>query len=751
MIQSSPSFAGQDTGLHGLAALRQRAHLIMLCTAMGLAAGVLTYATQPPHFVAEAVVALDVRRLHSLPIDQVVAPLPQESPVLRTELDLIESRDMAQRVMRVLSGDGRDADDPPPLDLRRIIPHIGGLQAIRMALAAGIRSTFEHTPERPSEDDTRIERALRGNLTVLNDGRSYTIYIAFGASEPDVAAQVANAYARAYIAYQDDLQIEATQRVRTWLAARLATLGTSLQQAEQAVEQFRTVSGLLDVGGVTIAAQRVSAIHGELVAARAAFATAEARERTAAQLTAGPDGAEGFSDVLASPIIQQLRGRQSDLERTLQVLNNTGASRSASVPGLVSELQTVEQQIDREMAKIVVSLRHEILAAGRRVASLEAQLREAETEHGSSDAARVRLDALVREANADRAVFESLLARAKEIGDRQALTDPGVRLISAASAPGQPSSPRLLPALMFGLLAGMTGGCALALALGRFDHRIRSRRDLAIATGLPVLAAIPKAGWRYRSRAAETIIYAPGSAYAEAVTLLHGWIRHSPSMRRASVLVLTSKSSREKRSELALALARATNWAGRSVVLLSLEARENLRWSVRTTNVDEGTLEEVEALQADLPAGSSCVQDVETSAWLLAVPAAASSLLGSELDWLGPLLSALRSRFDAVFIDMPAKTCLSEAATIAAETDVVVLVARSAVTMRPEATELVGRLLHYGLPLRAALLTDAPRQHEQPVETATLPRLPTISERASGWSAVSRQGNASSLIRERAV
>lgn len=104
VIQSQPSTGREPVVLRDLAdVLRRRSGWLLLFTAAGIGAGAAVYASQPQSYRAEAVMALDVRRIQGMPIDQVVTPLPQESPVLRTELDMIGSRVMAQRVFAKLA------------------------------------------------------------------------------------------------------------------------------------------------------------------------------------------------------------------------------------------------------------------------------------------------------------------------------------------------------------------------------------------------------------------------------------------------------------------------------------------------------------------------------------------------------------------------------------------------------------------------------------------------------------------------
>src|SRR5690349_18652791 len=80
-----------------------------------MAIAAFLYTQAPARYVAQVVIALDVRRVQVLPADAVVSsPLPQDSPVLRTELDVIQSRTMAERVADILGQKGYQVGDIAP-------------------------------------------------------------------------------------------------------------------------------------------------------------------------------------------------------------------------------------------------------------------------------------------------------------------------------------------------------------------------------------------------------------------------------------------------------------------------------------------------------------------------------------------------------------------------------------------------------------------------------------------------------------
>lgn len=731
VIHSSPSAAREPVLLRDITAmLRRRSGWIVGLSLAGLSAGAAYYGYQPQLYRAEAVLALDVRRIQGMPIDQVVAPLPQENPVLRTELDMIGSRVMAQRVLAALAADGVD-----PFAHASSSPGIAGGKAWQWA--AGVKGWLLPADRAPYGSRNAREAAptredwLRAGLKVVNDGRSYTIYIAYTAGDPEIAALVANAYARAYLAYQDDVQMDATRRVSDWLSNRLKVLAARLEQAEQEAERYRASSGLQEIDGITLMAQRLSALNTELMAARAAHATAEARERIATRLAAQSEGLDSFSEVLGSPIIQQLRASQAQIERRLRVLRDTGAGQSAQVPPLTSELEAVRLQIAQEVEHILVSLRNEIDAAAQRVVSLERELSAAQANYGASDLARVKLDALVREANADGAVYESLLGRSKQIVDQNGLVDPGVRLISEATAPDRRFGLRLLPSMLMGFLAGLSAGMALALILERLDDRVRSRRALETATGMPVLATIPILPWHRRSVLFQ---HHPASTpFGEALASLQWMLRLSPATRRASVIMVTSALPREGKTTLALGLARSIASAGRSVVLVDADLRrQNLGRMIRPPPAKrdgrrglgaflDGEAEIDEILSPDPASPLRIVAATEPGDRV-------QERLGSPR--MKRLIEALRERFDLVILDTPPVLTTSDAAQIGEHADAILFVVRWGNTTCEAVLSALQKLAMCGLQVSALVLNRVERRAHQSYEAARVinhPPVPTFA------------------------
>jgi succinoglycan biosynthesis transport protein ExoP len=107
---------------------------------------------------------------------------------------------------------------------------------------------------------------------------------------------------------------------------------------------------------------------------------------------------------------------------------------------------------------------------------------------------------LQREAEGLEGVVTQLQSRLKEAEIAEAVEDPSVRLMDSAVLPRAPSSPKPLLnaalALVFGVGLGITG----AFLRQYIDRTARSREDVTVATGVPVLGLLPQARRRAARR-----------------------------------------------------------------------------------------------------------------------------------------------------------------------------------------------------------------------------------------------------------
>lgn len=216
--------------------LRKRLGLILSVT-IGLSALVMVAVLQQtPLYTASAQVLLDRQKMQVTDMEAVVSGLPADSATVDSEVEILKSRALAERVVDRLSllkdPEFNGALREPSL-LRWFDPRV----LLREALAL-----VSAEPPAPSEEmRVRAERdgvvdSLLGSLTVTRQRLTYVINLSVTSEQPAKAARIANAYAETYILDQLEAKFDATRQANEWLSRRLGELRQQVQDSERAVE-----------------------------------------------------------------------------------------------------------------------------------------------------------------------------------------------------------------------------------------------------------------------------------------------------------------------------------------------------------------------------------------------------------------------------------------------------------------------------------------------------------------------------------
>jgi capsular exopolysaccharide synthesis family protein len=647
---------------------------------LGLAYG--GYLSAPSSYNSEAILVLDARKIQALPTESVVSPLPQESPVLRSELDIIASHTMAGRVIGKLS--------PAAVEMIRTgNPGVSIGQVVRDLLAMASSRAAPADPATP-DNPAALEGALLSNLRVNNDGRSYTIFISYSAGDSELAADVANAFAESYLDYQVDIQGAGTRQVSDWLGLKLVNMRTSLESSERALNEFRRNANLLDANGVTTQAQRVAEAESELAAARAASAANRARLITATRQLRDT-GELAIAEVNNASLIQDLKSELYRIERRIREITDGGAVMSAELPGLQSQLAAVERQMERTTKQIIESLTAEVEVAESRTASAEQALVAAKRNLEAANKSRVQEAQFEREAAANRTIYESYLARYKQTIEQEGIAAPDARIISRAEASQTRAGPRLQSWLMAGLSIGAAFGLAIAFLREITNRRVRSAASLAEETGYPVLGAVPNLPYRDEKRGAAT---AANSRFAEALVALQATIRRAQQVHKARVIAVTSSQIGDGKTMIAVNLARSMSAAGTNVLVIDCNfSRPAVAGHFATDR--NGSLERLALERQNLTSLISIDSGSGVSVMAGSAGTIASGLVLANKNFRG-LLARLRDRFDVILLDGPALSQSLDAWQVAAMADGVIMVVSKAKSRVDVAKSALEQLRDYG-------------------------------------------------------
>ncbi|MFN0191991.1 MAG: polysaccharide biosynthesis tyrosine autokinase [Aestuariivirga sp.] len=270
----------------------------------------------PQKYTAESSVLIDPRRQQVVNIDSVMSDLLTDAPTIESEIEVIRSRDLANRLINKLrldlvaelnpaAGRGNSAGSWLP-DPSKYLPE-GWVDAVR-----GQLQVEELKPEVVAEIDRaevieRIEKALR----VTSVGRSRVIQIAFESRDRELAARVANTLAELYVEAQVEAKLAATRQAAEWLEGRVQDLRGKVELAENAVEAFRAERGLVMGESSGAIAQQISQLRVQLLLAQADYEVEKSRRD-------GRSSAESVAAARVQALTNSLQSLLADITRTNQ-------------------------------------------------------------------------------------------------------------------------------------------------------------------------------------------------------------------------------------------------------------------------------------------------------------------------------------------------------------------------------------------------------------------------------------------------
>ncbi len=684
---------------------RRKTVIIAIAVVVTTFAAALIFSATP-RYTAEAYVMIDPRRTHVVAVEDVLSGLTPDTETVQSEVEVLRSRGLAEKTVDKL---GLDLDPEfnsalrPPGFLKRVLNPRSWLPA----------SWFPRPVEEKVDPVKRkqIERAAVVNafldrLSIAAQGRSRVIRIAFESEDPAKAADAANTLAEFYIVAQLEAKFEATQRANTWLAERIDELRKQVTASEQAVEEFRAKAGLVKGSGdTTVTAAQISELNSQLITARAQQAEAEARLRQVQAAMSSGAGIDTIGEVLASPLIQQLRQQQSEVERRLADLSQQYGERHPKIVSAKAELAGIDAKIRIETEKIVQGLRNDVAVAQAKVASLSGSLAQLEHKAGQLGQSQVQLDALEREAAANRTLLENFMGRAKEIGSQGSFQEADAQIISRAEIPIVPSYPKKTILLGMSLIGSLFLGVIVAFGLELLDHGFRSSEQIEQATGVAPLGLIPALkGLRNLGKVPEEyIVERPTSAFAESIRSLRTSLMLSDVDRPPKIILVSSSTPREGKTSTVIALGRLMAGVGQRVVVMDCDLRRPRAHKMLKLQGGPGL---VDHLAGEASLEEIIQKDPLSPLRFIAAGRAAPSppdLLGS--DQMRRLLKEVGERYDFVLLDSAPVLAVSDTRMLARLADKVVFLVRWAETRREVAVNGLRHLREAGASIAGVALT----------------------------------------------
>ncbi|PBB42388.1 chain-length determining protein [Mesorhizobium sp. WSM3866] len=346
----------------------------------------------------------------------------------------------------------------------------------RALVLVGLKSDpFDIPPEE------RVLKAMHDKLNVYGVEKSRVIAVEFSSNNPKLAAQVADAIAQAYLASKGIAKMESNTAATGFLGPEITDLQNRVKDAEAKVAAYRAQSDLLMGGNNSVlATQQLSELSSELSRVRAHRAAAEATADSVRKALQNGGTLDSVPEVLSSELIQRLLERQVELRTNIADLSTTLLDNHPRIRALKSQLADLNGQIRNEAQKILKGLATQAQTAKAREDQLVQEVNTLKAASARAGEQQVELDALQRDANAQRQQLESYMASYREAASRadRNYLPVDARLLSKAQVPTEPYFPKIGP-----ITGAAAAASLLLMAISTLLRELFSGRAMRPAAG----------------------------------------------------------------------------------------------------------------------------------------------------------------------------------------------------------------------------------------------------------------------------
>jgi capsular exopolysaccharide synthesis family protein len=694
--------------------VRRNKGAVILAVFIGGLLGFLVTLSSPR--VYQATTTLEIRGLNEDFLNMgKVNPVAENSPYfdtdLQTQVKVLQSRTLGERVIKKLEGRPRPRDLQPP----------DRLGMWRTALKIN-----------PPDAATLWRQALAtasGGLRVRSSGTNRIVEVSCDSTYAPLAANFCNTLAQEYIDQSLEARWKSTEYTGEWLTQQLQDLKIKLEKQEEELQAYTHATGLLITGEKNdVREAQLDDLQKELSVARADRIGKQSKFEMASS-----SAPEALPDVLDDASLRTAQASLSELQARLAQLRITFTSNHPEVRRLEAQIDSVQSSLVRARSNILTRIGNEFAAAQRREALLDgAYKRQAETVAGKAEEL-ARYSLLKRDVDATRMLYDTLQQRLKEASIAAALRASNVRIVDTADVPGGPYKPNVSQRLIVGVLFGLMFGVAFAVFRERADRTLQDPGDSTYYLGLNELGVLPVAefheGPRPRRRSPSAALLLKDTASKEKAldgrveltswrqkqSLLAESIRSTLTSvlfsyrngERPHVLVLTSGSPKEGKTTTVSNLAIAMAEINQRVLIVDADMRRPRLHTVFGLHNGIG-LSDLLAEKRPLEAPqllSACAPTPVAGLFMLTSGnsrAHASTLLHTQR--LPEMIRLARDSFDMVIIDTPPMINIADSRVIARFADALVLVVRSGVTTRDAALMAKARFADDGIPILGTIL-----------------------------------------------
>lgn len=415
----------------------------------------------PKQYVATTSIVVDQRSVDR--VTGLTLPVQLLPGYIATQVDVISSHNVARKV------------------------------AEKLKLSENPKMQEDFAKEAKSKGDIRdwIADFLLKKLDVMPSHESSVMQVDFTFTDPQLAANIANAFADAYIQTSIELQAQPAKLSADWFDSQMASLRNNLEHAQSVLSTYQQQHGIVATDDrLDLESSRLADLSKQLVDNQARTSELQSRKDLLAATLKQGGSSESLQEVLSSPVIQSLKSELAKAEANFAELSKRIDINHPQYKQSKAEVDSLQQKIQSEVKMVLNSIaggvassnQHDKIIANA-FAEQKAKVLELKQQH---DEIRV----LNREVENAQRIYDAALQRAVQSRMESEMRQTNTAVLNPAVLPQKPAKPRVLINMILSVFLGGMLGMGSALAAELMDRRVRSAFDISELLAVPVFAVI---------------------------------------------------------------------------------------------------------------------------------------------------------------------------------------------------------------------------------------------------------------------
>jgi succinoglycan biosynthesis transport protein ExoP len=625
-----------------------------------------------------------------------------------------------QQKEQVLTGRMQSVRDDEVRSIDMINTIVETLNSYPMAMRVAKRLELAKDPAfiaasewNKSEDGEMTPNAAAGQLVAPYGfvGSAYRemtrlIDIVARTPDPDLSTKLANGYAEEYLRMLMEQSTESTKAASQFLVEEAERLGNKMRLAEEAMQSFRERERAASLetmveeaqGGVDQTSKQIQEIESFI--------------RQLDTDLAAVSGSGGDTELLLrlpsvanDPRVASLNVQIEALERELDEMSRRYREGHPAHTSTKTRLEVLRNNLSTLAVEVVGQLEARRAQAESQLESLRTERAEEEKRLLEVTGKSVEYNRLSRNLEADRALYDSVISRLKEVDVTSGLTDQSITIQERAPGAG-PVPSETLKYLVLGLLGGLAAGVALAFGLNYLDPSLRTIDQVEQRTGLGVVVAVPRikdSPSRGGGGAELPTVRDRRGTIAEAFRTMRATLAHIAGRDKNRVFLITSAIPGEGKTFTSTNFAATLAQQDLRTLLIDADLRKpSVSKLLFNENLKPGL--------SELLLGQCAADDaiVPTSIENLSfMPAGGIAPNPSELLAQGKLrevIDSLKDRFDRIVIDSSPVLAVRDPLLLAPFVDACCLIVRAGHSPSKATTTAVRLLAEAGVPAKGVVL-----------------------------------------------